>query len=924
MSPRGVAIPKLRAGRCRVRHIRPSDPGEGTTPTAVLSRSYWPTWRGINAERRGFVSGEYEYRLLEGGGFKLTLPNVAGDDGVLHRERFEIILRGRATPLPGGIVLYQGGNYRPGDEFVEIYSGGRRTEPDFVGTPTAAIISKTTIEVSGGDGYWLLQKTLEPSVGYWNHAPRDVIEHHCGVWEASIADDFAAGGFTFNGADQVTADGRWSYRNAETSANWPGVVRLTDKLGPEIGNELVRLVGTMTQPQNLVNCGAAVEAPNPTRWRLEVGLVPNNRIGDGYLQVGVWNLDGTVDPVMAHIGLAKTYSDVSVVSPDLTVISRRTSMDIPRGVPVTVAIEQRDRWLYFYIAGVLRGVLPVPNVPGGQATCVPLINAGSNTDTNNWDDVEFVVLKRLRPFLMRGTDKGDYRLPGVPVPGGLTGTYFDQRDLATLSAADFYARSLDPTREPYASRRDPTIDFADNFQPPGAPEAFAARWTGSVNLDLATYDYRLRITNLDDAARLWVGKTFFGQQVAEHWQQTIGATTVTSAQLRSHLGTKSGWYPLLLEFADQGGVGTLRLEYERSDQPGVWTVVPATMLSEQGIYTAQIRAQSHYEVVGSVARDFGYQFRCEPRQLESGHFPGELVPRIRVGADYDKVVDEAEATGITANLSAVDVADALLGDAAGIADPAGGAQLTLEAINFAEAEEHLFLMAAFESVAEFADPAAARQRLTSLLAIRGGVWEELGAQPQGAHELLDSFPLSGQFSQFAWKPGDGLRLSFPSLGVEDLTPRPLLGVTRPFVPAGLQRPTVSFRARRRDNAFALRSIYRTVLQQVRNYQGTIATVTGDIGSTMTQVAPDPVARVSLPSDLTRVVKATVVVLEKFDASAKTIRVNNVDRITNVTRAGPYDITPYVARWLGTNPLMTVDMVGGTGDHSLVVVLDVRV
>jgi len=340
-----------------------------------------------------------------------------------------------------------------------------------------------------------------------------------------------------------------------------------------------------------------------------------------------------------------------------------------------------------------------------------------------------------------------------------------------------------------------------------------------------------------------------------------------------------------------------------------------------GVYEEHVRYDSHFDTLKAVVEAFGYQFLVEPKSLESGLFPGQLAPRVRVGRDTEYVLDAADATGYGLRINAEDVADTLLADAAGLADTEG-AQLTAESINFEQLGGHMVASQEYTSLSEISFPILFQQRLDSMMVLRGSAWEEVSATPRGGRELLDSFPLTGTLAEFSWLPGDGVRLRLDSVGVHDVLPRQILGLTRQFVQGGMTGVTASFRQRPRNLREMLRQVSRTALNQIRNYQGQIGVASGTVG-VFAAIDDNDMTRVVLPlSWQAQVLTAEFVVVAKSDSSTMNVEINGTNRFT-VTATGRYDVRAYVGPLTAADKVMQARLTGGTGTASYALELTFR-
>lgn len=902
-----------------LRHVKPGD------NTTVLSVGFDgepidPPW-----------TGQYERRLNEEGTATLNFPNATGADGVAHRDRFLVIAQGHATPTTAGAQFYTGGTYRPGDEWIEIREGRQLR---FVGTPIRAEVTDGQVTLSLVDAVWLQRKTRGTSADIWTAAPADVFEHYTGTWRAAVADDFATGE-TFAYATTTTETLKWSYVRVESDyAARPSRVRLRTGV---VAGEAASISGKpFPLGYNYLTTPTEGVAHARFEGRIHLAGVTSNA-GD-YFQFGFATANLASYAFLRATQTALSFQIAGVAG------ARKLQAKIEANRDHHFAIEARGRWIFFYFDAAMVGYV---QAPASWEDAIPhaAVNNGSTTAVTG--DIDHLLLRTHEPFLARGAvGAGDRHLPGAPTAGGLLGSYFNERPTQMhWAAADLHNGVLGPAAEPYARRVDSTIAFSavapPLWQAPGPPngEHFAVRWTGSVYLDLDQYDYALRVTGLDGRVRVWIGDTRFNRTIIGAWTGTDQTGTHTANWLKAgsvptaapdgetgHLARQgTGWYPVIIEYSNFAGAAGITVEYQRSDDLGVWTAVPSSMLSPLGVFVDQTRFESHYDRLKALAQTFGLQFTCEPKALESGEFPGRVVARVKEGRDTDFVLDSFEGTDIQDSINAEDVCDALLADAQGLADPQSQTQVVAERFSFPQVDRHLFVHQEYEQSADITIPELLHQRLDSLLALRGSPWEEIGVRPSGRPQFTDTFPLTGDMAEFDWRPGDGLRLNLPLLGVGDQTPRQLLRIEWPIRPEGHGQPQVALRQRPRNMREVLRGMMRGQLLQKRNYQGQVVALTGSLGSTLTSVAPDALSRVYLPIGAQRVISGHLLVQRKVDTSAKTLSINGVSTGLTITVPGDYDVTPWVsAVALDTERRVTAQLTGGTGAHDLQLMLLVRI
>lgn len=879
------------AGRpVRVRVIQPDPAG-----TQVLGTAF-----GVAHDLRGpnaFAAGTIEARLYDAGGGTLKLANAVGADGVANLARF------RCLTDPA---------YAPGDEWVEVWE-----DTDLIGcfTPTGGSVDRGTITLSGEDATSLLKRTRETTVGYWAHAPRDVIEHYGRAWRALLAEGFDAAGFTYSTSPQTTTDGKWDYIRCETDqTQWPGAVRMR-------GNG----VSYPTLVSKVTFSGGTSAADRYRPWRAEVDMLPGQVAPSDAAALLVW--DGTT--VLAATWIL--YGQATFATAGWTTgLNNRVPLTLTSSMPLRLAIEGRDRWAYFTINGQVACVLPM----GAMSNPVYVELSGPSA-SGSTAQVRSVTL-RVADRLLIDDRAGDYRLPGAPTPGGLLGEYLPAQDLvATYGMTMASNVMLNPTREPAATRLEPGVNYPSAnppaWRPAGIPaDYFAARFTGSVYLDLDAQDVAVRVT-CDDEATVWVGRTRGGEHAAyatgapgvgaSNWLKAGSSSgSAPSGTTGPLAGMRSGWYPIIVEYKQITGSGGIVLEWESSAAVGTWTVIPPAKLSPYGVHRALVRNESHLDALKAAADTYGYQWTCEPRALGSGEFPGRITPSIRVGRDTERQLGETESTDLSRQVTLDQRADALQADAAGIADPAGTVQLTAEALNLPALTQHMTIGQDYESLADITDQALLEQRLATLLALRASPWEEVAARPPGGREYLDAWPLTGTLAEFAWAPGDGIRLNLPTIGVVDNTPRQILGLARDYTPSGVRPPTASFRPRPRSLIAALRDLRRVALAPQRNYQQQLAVTAGSLGSSIAAAAPDAYTRIYIAS-LDRVAAGSLEVVNKSDASAWDLEVNGTVRLS-VTVPGSYDVTSWLAA--GYNFARLVASGGSTGSFTVRLNLTVRI
>jgi hypothetical protein len=863
----------------RIRHIHPTEaylggrPSEGATQT-ILGRTYGFTELPLShlPTSHDLVEGTYTRRLGDAGEFSLTFPNAAGSKG-LWRERFSV---DRSM------------------QFIEIY---RDDVLEFVGVIQRIEVDRGRVEISGPDASALLRRTYEGD-RTWTHAPRDVVEAYTRV-------------------------PTWAITNS-TWLTAAGTVTTHDD--PEQGNSsdvdlrLVRVECNFSSEQDGV--GYREIDVGSDDWRMTAVVVSTERF-DGYTDHVRADLQarnsGSGKNVSVGVELGQAALTDANVPPggvgDLRVIASvpEAEGNVLR-TPITLVLERQGRWIRAFAQGRLVGQFEVTNL-GATAPDQVRVRVSGSLPPSGRIRATFkrVVVERLRPFLARGADKGNYVLPGDYPTGGLLGRYFNHGDLQGLSAAHRRARILAPVREHYGERVEAVSAGGGltPIQPGSSGDYFSVRWLGAVYLRQDLGSYQFRLTNVDDGARLWVARTGWGEQLLDGWVE--GAGTIGPATL-SGIGAEAGWYPLVLEYFESGGAQSIAMQFlppaSYTDAGGgaitgsTWQNVPGTSLSPLGCYDNRVQGQSHFDLVYGAAREFGYQLTCEPMQLESGEFPGRLVPRVRVGRDTDVVLEVEDTDGADPILSpgvtidAEDQAVVLRGSAAGLPD-GRGSQVTAEVADIPALREALFGLEARVDAPEIGFPQLLEARLNAELALRATPWEELRGVPRAQERLADTWPLSETLSAMRWRPGDGLRISVPDIGVEDAEPRQLLQVTRSFGAEGRTATQVAFRQRPRSGAVSMRRLLRAATMPHRAYQRQKVMLTGE--RPFTSVGAGGFSAYSMVNlhAADQVVRAFVRVNSNSAAQPLGIEINGVDRTSPLggswtTIPIEIDITGYAA------------------------------
>lgn len=816
----------------------------------------------------GWQTADVTLALSNSGSFTLALPNTEGNDGTLHRRRFSIL----TDP-----------NYQPGEEWIEVWIDAQADEPLFVGTPTTYNVTPSSVTISGSDLGVVLEGAFSSDTDHWDPTgPADVIDFYTRVPVLRpvpgfpvTATDTGAGGYFADDEPIVGLEAdAWSI---ETQYRW---------LSPD----------TITGDANHF----------VTRLRADDGST---------ITVGFSALTGDV-----------VFNTTSLSWHQMP--ARRQGIQVPG--PVTIRIVGRQDRIYVFVGGqlVVDARRPAPYQP---ITSFDALVGGGGTAI-----LDHVHAETLVPFAARGPSaRLDRRLPGIQPATGLRAQYYNAA--ATYAQNDYMhrrlARLFRVEEEPATDRVEPTVAHAGGAAP-GLPGAFAARWSGAIYLDLAAGDVELQLDEALGPCRLYVGRTRRDEAAIDEWYEPFAdwfaGTDVTpsanpadhvTGSLRDHIGSSdSGWYPIVIELTYPGA--DVRLTLKKGAVGGSYTTVPQTDLSPLGVFAELVRLENHRQVIGDVAEAFGYQWRLEPRGLQSDEFPGQLTLAEIIGNQTDLIIDDEDlGTDVQVSGDAGDVIDGLLVDGAGTASSDGAGQLTVQAVDYDRAHEHMALRQTYESLAEISEDPLLQTRASSLLALRSSPNEQVGVRPRGQRDLVDTFPLTGDVARMDWRPGDGVRLQLDSVDVVDRTPRQMTTVAWSATPHALGVPTVGWRQRPRNARRALRRLVRSIYGPRRYYQGGRAIVTGTAGSSSTALATDGYSRVPLPATHNDVVKVFAVV--RTAGTGYRLEVGGTDLGADglIAGAGRYDITRHVVL---SGAQIYARLIGGSGTYELTLELWVRV
>lgn len=884
-----------------IQQVPPGTPGAFVDP--IFGSSWLATPRagpkqGLNGSS-GFISVENNPIINDAGEFTATLPPV-GSDGRDNRDRFYYYSDTPDPQNPSGPTV----GYMPGDEWIEVHRG--TNELVATGTPVSDTADPSQIQMLLRDVQEVFKKNRETASGFWNHSARDVFEHYTRGWKCLIADDFvnSTSQFTLSGSFQNSPDGHWSYINCDASLGAGFVV-----LRPPGGASSSFLNGR----QVFVDGGAT----DHSCWRVEADIPYVSAAANG-LALALQVLDTTTGAPLAFIEIApgSLVCETRVTGGTMASwpVNAAGLLD-PNGLiepPYNLAIEARERWVYFYVNGQLVAV--GLRLYTSSSNIVVSLQALATTAASI--GVASVVARKTTPP-MNGGQPGDYQLASAPAAGGLSGQYFDVTNVTGPSGV-LEGAIAPPSVSPSAIRNDGGIFFATPAGPAppawlpaalGAAEKVYVRWTGSIYLPLATQDVHFAITSsvatwMGEA--LYVGRTRKGEAVATSGLFAGESAGLTSVGMRSLLGNVSGWYPIVFEYVWIGfaGAHTTGFTY---DVGGSGSVPSPEVLSPYGCFTQQVpNGDSHFDTLQTtIAEAFAIQYKTRARSLESGSFPGIVVPKVRVGRDTDYVMDETGAVNPQSTSKAEDLATTVLGQAQGLGGNSSGSLLA-EAFNFPVMASHPFVLTESENLPSTSQMNMLILQLATLLGLRSEVWQEITADSIGQRQMQDSWPLTGTLLEFDWGIGDGLRVNLPKIGVVDVTPRQIVALKRMLYPDGMGANTASFRARPRDFNHVIRKFIRSVYASRRAFQGQLTWQPGSRA-----VAP-AISETILPPDLSYVRQAQLVILSKSNTSAWDVNINGVATGQSVTGVGYVDVSNSVARNGATEPRMIATLTGGTG------------
>lgn len=810
------------ARRHRLRHVKPWKPGEGTIESSqtVLGRQY--AFRELPIAdvptSRDFSDASWTSRLGDAGELEVTFPNKEASDGQPWRNRFNV-----AGHL----------------EFIEVY---RDDVMEHVDCLLSASPDQQKVIVKGQDGWFLLRDAYERNY-VCVMAPRDVIERYTYVWTLTLGNTWSK---------SPEAEG-WTFQLHEVS---PGISVITFVFGGGIEMYISSTSpGTNAWAKSI---SPVINIPSDNRWRLVLNFLFTQ---EERAPLMTFSLASQTTGAISTLYIWPTESEgtgegIAEFSNPSLLGGHRFKVTLPQGFktgPHTIQMESDGRFIRCYLDGYFIGELLYDLGETIKAIFYTGSAVGTGFSGLTRVRLQEFIFRQTEPFLLRGTEKGDYVLPGTihTYPfGGLTGRYYNDLDLQEYTEywqlCFAQERSLNKQIQ-YQDRTDSTIGvLGGSIEAPPFPGAsvtfWSCRWFGAVYLKLSAGNYVFKIgVGPTTGVRLWVGKTQFGAQIIDSW--TNGGTRNVEVTLNAaSLGGKDGWYPLILEFFSGSEGNTDDYVWLSFKPPVTYTDpggtsltamtfigVPATSLSPLGCVDQHFQGQSHYNLTKEIAEAFGYQMYCEPRQLESGMFPGQLIPRVHAGRETDEILEPDSITShspIVNYKNTVDATDqitSLLGTGAGLPNGQNG-QISAEEINLEALAESLFDLQGWLDASDTNSPSLLSARVASQLALQTEPWQNVEGEPLARDRLSDTFPLTGVLAAMRWRPGDGIRIHIPEVNIYDTTPRQILQVTRQFGPVGRHGTQMGFRQRPLDRVSQINRLVRRAMQPQRNYQKQIVTL----------------------------------------------------------------------------------------------------
>jgi hypothetical protein len=809
-----------------------------------------------------FASGSWTGRLGDAADGTLTWPNKEATDGTPWRYRFS----------PTGKLMW-----------LEVYLDGYL---DATLCITKVTTARDRVDVYATDGFFQCKSAYERD---WIvvKAPRDVIECGTQVWVPATADGFPPGAL-----------------NAQWTTTVFGGATVT--IGAS-GGAVFTVPGSQSAA---ISSSASVASTAAWSATCTVQNFGGAGLGSNAVSLRITESSGDVYFIQAGSGVVLFQGGGSGFG----------QTQLATAPSYALSIESDGEWIWGFVNGQLVGCGRRNHATTTSLATQIKMNATSGSAAAM--TVTGVLVEYQAPFLMRGSDKGDYVLPGgattYPV-GGVHARYYNDLDLQATS--NRLSLIMAPTRgqayggssgtPEYQNQQDAQINGQSNPLPGAATSNWSCRWFGAIWLPLGSGDFGMQIdlpAASGCAVRVWIGKTLFGTQLADGW--TFGANpgaygwTVSASALAGTLpygvgtASRTGWYPIVVEYAVDAtahGAPILRINNSPATytDPGgsviasgaQTTPVPTTSLSPLGCVDNRYQGTSHYDLVQKTAAAFGYQVAVEPQSLESGLFPGVLAPRLREGHDTDVTLEpddtkRAESMiNYTSALDATDFASSIQGNGAGFQSGNTG-QLQAKVYDAPTLSASLFDSQGWQDSADASYVSLLQATLNSELGLRLGPWQMVAGDPAGRHRLAYSWPLPSALSQMRWRPGDGVLIRARDINVYDVTPRQMLLITRQIQEDGTVGTQAGFAARPKTPVQAMRKVVASSLRPQRNYQPQMVTLTGTyVTSTVAANSTDTAfsAIALLPGD--QVMSATVRIVLNSTPAVVNLFVNGADQTT---------------------------------------------
>ena len=827
------------------------------------------------------VSGEWTGRINDAGDFQLVFPNKEASDGLPWRNRFDPSLK---------------------RQWIEIYNDGYL---EHCGCIEIVDKQRDQITISGHDGLWQTKMAYERD---WivTQAPRDVIDRGTQVSIPVLTDNFSPG----------SLDPQWTVTATHSSTVTVGS---SGGLLMDVSN----ILGTAEIDSPTISLNS-----DTSTWRAIVTIA---QVSLGTLSLFITEGNGMVFQFLLGAGLA-----ILAFLPFGSGATTVAVTAVPKSVAYSLMLESDGEWINAFCNGQFVGGCRRRSDFSSTNSLQANVTLDKIDTVHATATISGIFVEALQPFLMAGTDGGDYVLPGFDdtyPSGGLHARYFNNLDIQ--GDANRLLKIHHPSRTQaysgsggfeYANQQDATINAQQNPLPGAATSNWSCIWFGAIWLNLSAGNYIFEIdypaVANNQAIRVFIGKTQPGSYRLNNWGTFFsnisgGTFSFNTTQLTAHLsydgGTvvRDGWYPIKIEYAVDGTAAAAPV-FKITNSPATYTdpggtviaagfqstVVPATSLSPLGCVDQRYQGISHFDIITKTSQAFGYQISCEPKQIESGLFPGVCAPRIREGSDSDAILkpddtQRSDTEGLLNygnKLDGTDTCTSLAGNGAGFQNGTQG-QLQGFIYDPNSLAAALFNIQGWQDFSDASFESLLQSLLNSELGLRLAPWQLVTGDPIGHPRLANMWPLSSALAQMRWRPGDGVRIYARDIGVIDLRPRQLLTVTRQIHPNGITGTQVGFSARPKTHEQQLAKAIYQVRRLGRNYQRQLVTLQSDLSPYISAgtIAPSGFTAffgvALLPGD--QIVQAQV----RFAYNGGTVglEINGTDVTTNLN--GPWSGLP---------------------------------